>query len=100
MPKGQGREAMVIVDIKLGLFNTTDILGVFSRDLQKYTLCERYREQIKPPCNELRKDCKSATYYGSQGKQKKSKTINVTGDIKKKKLRIPHSSASNSSYLA
>ena len=70
MPKGQGQEAIVIVDTKLGLFKTTDILGVFSRDLQKYTLCERYREQIKPLCNELRKYCKSAAYYGGQGKEK------------------------------
>lgn len=85
MPKGQGQEAVLIVDIKLGSFNTTDILGVFSRDLQKYTLCERYREQIKPLCNELRKYCKSAAYYGGQGKETKIKTMNVTGDIKKKK---------------
>ena len=99
MPKGQGQEVMVIVYIKLGLFNTTDIVGVFSRDLEKYTLCERYREQRKPLCNELRKDYKSAAYYGGQGKETKIKTVNVTGDIKKK-LRIPHGSASNSSYLA
>ena len=86
MPKGQGQEAIVIVDTKLGLFKTTDILGVFSRDLQQYTLCERYREQIKPLCSELRKDSKSAAYYGGQGKERKIKTRNVTGDIKKKNL--------------
>ena len=91
---------MVIVYIKLGLFNTSDFIGVFSRDLQKYTPCEGYREQIKPLCNELRKDYKSAAYYGGHGKETKIRTMNVTGDIKKKKLRIPHSSASNSSYLA